>query len=210
MSSIIADDAWEERWKEGRTGWDESASHRSLQSLLESPIADQLDIPKKGRALVPGCGTGYDVHNFARRGLNTTGLDLAPTGVEKAKQWLSSQLFTSGQTDVVCADFFKYKAVEKYDLIYDYTFLCAIPPELRQSWSAQLFKLSSSNATLITLMYPLPPTNNDPPPWPLSTEIYHHLLDESWDLIWSRDVPPEEMRKGGAKGNQKIAVWRKK
>lgn len=45
----------------------------------------------KGRALVPGCGRGYDVIAFGRSGYDSTGLDLSPTGVEQAKALLAVQ-----------------------------------------------------------------------------------------------------------------------
>ncbi|WVQ64217.1 uncharacterized protein L199_002379 [Kwoniella botswanensis] len=210
MANETVDNAWEERWKEGRTGWDQSHSHLSLVSLLRSDLIDKMGIPKKGKALVPGCGTGYDVYTFASVGLDAVGLDLAPTGVGKAREWLSKQPSTSGSTQVVCADFFEYQPQEKYDLIYDYTFLCAIPPTLRHSWASQLTELSNSDARLITLMYPLPPVYNEPPPWPLTVEKYHELLDEHWEMLLDKEVPPEEMRTTGAKGGERIAVWRKR
>ncbi|WWC57494.1 uncharacterized protein I303_100026 [Kwoniella dejecticola CBS 10117] len=210
MTDVGHDNAWEERWQEGRTGWDQSKSHLSLTSLLRSSLVDQLGIPRSGRALVPGCGTGYDVHTFASIGLDAVGMDLAPIGVEKAKMWLSQQAVTEGTAEVVCGDFFEYKTEDKYDLIYDYTFLCAIPPDLHVRWASQMRDLSASNASLITLMYPLPPTDNNPPPWPLTVEKYHQLLDTDWEIIWEKDVPVEERRTSGAKGGERIAVWKRK
>ncbi|WWC90293.1 uncharacterized protein L201_005226 [Kwoniella dendrophila CBS 6074] len=210
MASGEIDTAWEERWQEGRTGWDQSQSHASLVSLLKSDKAGELGIPKKGKALIPGCGTGYDVYTFASSGLHATGMDLAPTGVEKARKWLECQPKTDGIAEVICGDFFNYDVENKFDVIYDYTFLCAIPPALHSSWSSQMNKLSTSNAKLITLMYPLPPTDNKPPPFQVTVELYHELLDEHWELIWIQDVPEDERRKTGAGGSEKIAVWRTK
>lgn len=45
----------------------------------------------KGRALVPGCGRGYDAIAFGKSGYDSTGLDLSPTGVEQAKALLAEQ-----------------------------------------------------------------------------------------------------------------------
>jgi len=41
---------------QGNTGWDQGLSHPELVKLLNSTEADDLAIPKEGRALVPGCG----------------------------------------------------------------------------------------------------------------------------------------------------------
>lgn len=58
---------------------------------------------------------------FARRGLASTGLDVAATGVAAANKWLESN--AEGRTEaakVVQGDFFT-DGGEGYDLIYDYT-----------------------------------------------------------------------------------------
>lgn len=45
----------------------------------------------KGRALVPGCGRGYDSIAFGKSGYDSIGLDLSPTGVEQAKALLAEE-----------------------------------------------------------------------------------------------------------------------
>lgn len=45
----------------------------------------------KGRSLVPGCGRGYDAIAFGKSGYDSTGLDLSPTGVERAEALLAEQ-----------------------------------------------------------------------------------------------------------------------
>ncbi|WVR03034.1 hypothetical protein IAU60_000023 [Kwoniella sp. DSM 27419] len=207
---MTTENPWEERWQQGRTGWDQAKSHPALVSLIQSDRADQLGIPKRGRALVPGCGKGYDVHLFAARGLDSVGLDLASTGVKAAQEWIASQPTTPAKAEVICQDFFAYRPEHTYDLMFDYTFLCAIDPSLRPDWSAQMAHLASAGATLVTLMYPLPPADGQGPPWPLTVELYHELLDDQWDLIHCEDVPPEQMRTTGAKGGEKMGVWRKR
>ncbi|WVQ94377.1 hypothetical protein IAU59_001456 [Kwoniella sp. CBS 9459] len=207
------DNQWEERWQEGRTGWDQSQSHKTLVSFLGSAQADELGVAREGRALVPGCGKGYDVYLLATRGLSAVGLDLAPTGVDAARKWIASQPNTStGNAEVICQDFFSYNPQEKFDVIYDYTFLCALPPDLHPSWATRLAYLTHASSCLITMMYPLPPTSTgqNPPPWPLTVDRYHELLDKDWVLVWSQDVPHEEKRTTGAPGGEKLAVWRRR
>lgn len=73
---------------------------------------------------------------------------------------------------------------------------------------AKLSKASSSTR-LITLQFPL---NGQPggPPFSLSTDIYHELLDEHWEEIWGQEVPEELRRKTGPPGGERLAVWRRK
>lgn len=42
--------------QQGRTGWDQQSAHPALVALLSGPRADELGVPKSGRAVVPGCG----------------------------------------------------------------------------------------------------------------------------------------------------------
>lgn len=62
------------------------------------------------------------------------------------------------------------------------------------------------SSRLITLMFPLNGKDGGPP-YSLSEEIYHQLLDGKWELMWSEDVPQEE-RRPGMLGGEKLAVWR--
>ncbi|GAB0493585.1 hypothetical protein MMPV_004870 [Pyropia vietnamensis] len=73
------------------------------------------------RALVPGCGRGYDVVLLGKSGLFTggvTGLDVAPTGAAAAAAYVAAAGVPAG-VGIECADFFKYEGVPGgYDLIY--------------------------------------------------------------------------------------------
>ncbi len=93
--------------------------------------------PGKSRALVGGCGSGYDCWTLARHGWRVTGLDLSPTAVERAKQLLEEERQQKelwkggGSVEFVCGDFFALPEEEGqlFDLIFDYTvrvFLCVL------------------------------------------------------------------------------------
>lgn len=64
---------------------------------------------------------GYDLELFAKRGLDTTGLDVAKTGVAAANKWLEGRDTGKGKATAVEGDFFKYEPETPFDLIYDYT-----------------------------------------------------------------------------------------
>jgi hypothetical protein len=63
---------------------------------------------------------------------------------------------------------------------------------------------------LVTLMYPL---NGNPlpfgPPFSLTEADYDTLLGKDWEMVWSQAVP-EEMRRKGPPGAEKLAVWKRK
>ncbi|KAK1921131.1 S-adenosyl-L-methionine-dependent methyltransferase [Papiliotrema laurentii] len=207
---------WEDRWQHGRTGWDQSGAHPALVDLLIGESRGKVELPSSGKAVVPGCGRGYDVDLLAKTGLDALGVDISPTGVAEAQRWLGTQPVSPGEGSraVIVADYFAWaKSVQgDWDVLLDYTFLCALPPSLRGQWAATFALLArpAPSTRLITLMYPLHPTplpEADHPPYPLSEEEYHRLLDERWELVYCEPVKPEWKRTVGAPGGEKVGVW---
>ena len=45
----------------------------------------------KGRAFVPGCGRGYEAVAFGKSGYDAIGIDIAPSGIEAARELLAEQ-----------------------------------------------------------------------------------------------------------------------
>ena len=93
------------------------------------------------------------------------------------------------------------------------SFLCALPPSLREDWSRHLTALSkpSPSSRLITLMFPLGlPLDGPGPPYPLSEEEYHRLLNENWEAVWGEGVSTERKRRVGGRGEERLVVWRRR
>lgn len=116
------------------------------------------------RALVPGCGRGYDALLLAQEAqserFHAVGIDISPKAVSAANDWLEAQLKGSSGTapDVSfeTADFFEFELPEgKYDVGYDYTFLCALPPSMRNDWGKRWGQVIGKGGVLVTLMWPL-------------------------------------------------------
>ncbi|XP_040381548.1 probable thiol methyltransferase 2 isoform X2 [Oryza brachyantha] len=139
-------DGWEKSWEAGVTPWDLGKPTPIIEHLVKSGT-----LPK-GRALVPGCGTGYDVVALASPERFVVGLDVSSTAVEKAKQW-SSALPNADYFTFLADDFFEWKPSERFDLIFDYTFFCALHPSLRLAWAETVSRLLKPDGELITLIY---------------------------------------------------------
>ncbi|GJN00890.1 hypothetical protein PR202_ga18113 [Eleusine coracana subsp. coracana] len=75
-------DAWQKSWEAGLTPWDLGKPTPIIEHLVASGT-----LPK-GRALVPGCGMGYDVVALASPERFVVGLDISDAAVKKAKQIL--------------------------------------------------------------------------------------------------------------------------
>lgn len=93
------------------------------------------------------------------------GLDISPTGIAAARARLAAlpEGEVKGKCQFELASFFTYSSDEKFTSIYDYTFLCASPPEQRGEWAAQMKALlAPETGLLITLIYPISETKVHP------------------------------------------------
>ena len=121
-----------------------------------------------------------------------------------------------GLRHFIVADFFKddlssHTSGAGFDVIYDYTFLCAIPPELRPQWSKRMSELLAPDGSLICLESPLAkPPNAAGPPYGLSSELYVQLFKQPGkDVRYAEDgyVAPDERPVDHPSGIVRIAHW---
>jgi len=189
--------AWEQCWKEGITPWDAHGVTPVIAQLLK---AKQL---RDGKALVPGCGSGYDVVAMGSPTRSVIGLDISPTALQQA-QLLAKDAAASQFVQFKNADFFEYSPSFKFDLVFDYTFFCALDPSLRPWWAEKMADLLALDGELITLMFPLD-DHEGGPPFSVSMEAYEQVLGPWGFRLVSCDseIPSIEKRRG----LEKLARW---
>ena len=127
------------------------------------------------RVLVPGCGSGYEVTHFAERGDDVVGLDFADAAVERAQRTLGK--FADR---VRKADFFALDEAP-FDLVYERTFLCALPRDVWPQWGARIPTLVRPGGRLAGFFFF--DDNQRGPPFGIAAERLHQLLDENFQLI---------------------------
>jgi SAM-dependent methyltransferase len=170
---------WETAWQMNLTPWD-------LKGTIAPPLVDAIksDIidPQSKRALVPGCGSGYECFFLRESGFSTvTGLDLSKTAIDAANAQLQKYpKINDIQFEV--ADFFTYSS-ENYDFIFDYLFFAALDPPLREKWAISMRRLiTPQTGILATLIFPLKQPHDDPskgPPYPVTLEDYDKVLSKN-------------------------------
>jgi SAM-dependent methyltransferase len=142
---------WDVLWKEGvarGTRFDTAGSSPALVDLLK-----QGGLPQ-GKALVPGCGRGYDAIAFAAFGYHAVGMDLSDTAVKEAQLVAAErQDEVTGTLEFSVGNFFEHQG--QYDVIWDLTFLCAINPAAREAWAKQMKALLSPQGVLLTYIFPI-------------------------------------------------------
>ncbi|KAA8628682.1 hypothetical protein SMACR_04109 [Sordaria macrospora] len=161
---------------------------------------------RQPKAFVPGCGRGYDVVMLALHGYDTYGLDVSEKAVETAREYAANELrdpsaynfkdastltcsperATCGTANFLVGNFFERewesllatKDGHKFDLIYDYTFLCALSSDMRRDWALRMSELLAPNGILVCLEFPLYKDPRLPrPPWGLK-DVHWNLLAE--------------------------------
>lgn len=223
---------WDDLWKKSLTPWDRAGPSEALrdailsqnQNLFGSPINKLATTTttmtgqqqQRKKALVPGCGRGYDVLSLASLGYDTFGLDGSENAITAARKLeaeeiscesdayrLRDPLIGKGKVQFITGDFFHNDFLtaittttthgdsnisnnnintipttdEKFDLIFDYTFLCALPRELRPPWAKRMSELLAPDGFLVCLEWPLQKSPKEGgPPHGLSAELYEELL----------------------------------
>ncbi len=195
--------SWETAWEEGRTPWDAGDSPPVLQALVESGA-----LPT-GRALVPGAGRGYDVLTLAGPERSVVGLDLAPVAKARFEE-LAADHPHRDQMEYVVEDAFIYAPPSPFDLVWDYTFLCALDPPMRPTWAAMMDRLlHPERGELLALIFPVVP-DADPqsgPPYPMTPELVTALVDPFLELV---SVDPVRASKPGREGKEFLGRYRRR
>ena len=186
---------WNEMWRKKVTPWDRGTPNPALADTLEAH-SQYFGGRGKKRALVPGCGRGYDVFLLTAHGYDAFGLDSSPLAIESAQALVGAEghgeeqryplhkgVESRGQATFVKGDFFADEFLAEtdgggtFDLIYDYTFLCALPPALRPKWAKRMSELLAEDGCLVCVEFPL---QKEPrmggPPHGLTKELYEELL----------------------------------
>jgi SAM-dependent methyltransferase len=150
------------------------------------------------RVLVPGCGSGYEVRFFAERGDDVLGIDFSDSAIERARQTLV------GFADRIRkADFFALDE-PPFDLVYERTFLCALPRALWPQWGARIAALVRAGGRLAGFFF----FDDNPrgPPFGISEARLHELLDPHFAL--REDVPiPSAQSVPVLAGRERWQVW---
>ncbi|KAI1084975.1 S-adenosyl-L-methionine-dependent methyltransferase [Whalleya microplaca] len=224
----VSTDAYSSRWNscytEEFTPWDRGGPSPALYDLLKGK-PELFAFPSeevRKTALVPGCGRGYDVLLLSSFGFDVIGLDLSPAAQEEAKKIAENaaakglgelQGNRRGSVTWILGDFFKDDWLreanvpgDKFDLIFDYTFFCALHPSFRPAWAKRHASLLAPDSRLVCLEFPSEKDVTAPgPPWPSPPHAYLAYLsrpgekvptDEHHGVIQNENMPA---RDGGLK-----------
>lgn len=156
-----------------------------------------------GRALVPGCGRGYDVTALATPDRYALGVDIVELAIQVANERLagltSDECLCKPNAEFKMVSFFDLpndKPEDLFDFIYDYTFLCALDPSVRIAWATKMAQLTKQGGLALTVIYPICDKEGGPP-FKMSLELLSELLiPAGFECLELRMLPSELCHEG--------------
>ncbi len=176
-----APDFWNERYAAGRTPWDHCGVPAALARFLARSPGN------RARVLIPGCGSGYEVVAFAGAGYDVTALDFSPPAIARARTCVGP----AHADRIVEGNFFTHNLpAGSFDLIYERTFWCALPPTRWPEIAARTAALLKPGGTLVGLFYF--GEKDDGPPFGFSPGEPEGLFGPRFHLDVDEPVPAPE------------------
>jgi protein-L-isoaspartate O-methyltransferase len=169
-------DFWTVRYATGKTPWD----FGGVPAALESFLAGSSTL---GKVLIPGCGSGYEIQAFHTVGYDVTGIDFSPAAIDQAKRVLGVLA-----ERVILGDFFAHDFGGRcFDLIYERTFLCSMPPSRWPDYANRVADLLSVGGRLVGIFL-YGEQSSSGPPYPLTERQAEKLFESRFRLARSESV----------------------
>lgn len=161
---------WTEKYKAGYTGWD-----IGYVSIPFKEYIDQLT-DKNLKILIPGAGNSYEAEYLHQSGFqNVYVVDIS----EIPLQNLANRVPDFPKEKLLHQDFFTLE--DRFDLILEQTFFCALNPNLREAYVSKMNELLKPTGKLVGLLFNIP-LNQDQPPFGGDENEYRSLFDKKFDI----------------------------
>ncbi|WP_179346394.1 methyltransferase domain-containing protein [Winogradskyella ursingii] len=161
---------WQNRYIEKETAWNVGSISTPLKTYI-----DQLK-NKELKILIPGAGNAYEAEYLWNQGFkNVYVLDIAEAPLNN----LSNRVPNFPKKQLVNADFFAFE--DKFDLILEQTFFCALQPSLRERYVDKMHQLLNLQGKLAGLLFQFELTESGPP-FGGSKKEYVNLFKEQFEI----------------------------
>lgn len=148
---------------------------------LECRLADDpaLGTGRVGSVFVPGAGTGNDAEALARVGWQVTAVDFAEAVVPA----LRDRLGPFGGS-VTAGDALTMESGDRFDVVFDHTFFCAIDPARRPEFGAMCRRVLEPGGSVMSIVFPIDrPEADGGPPWRVDVESVSDALGRRFELV---------------------------
>ncbi len=124
---------WQGRFEHSDTPWELGHASSALFEAQEALSAAGIPLPHGSSVVIPGCGTGSDAIELARRGFRVTAIDWSPHAIAGLRD---RAIATSVESEItpVAGNFFEVPP-RTVDALAEHTFFCAIDPSMRGAYA---------------------------------------------------------------------------
>ena len=166
---------------------------------------------------MPGCGRGYAVRALSKGGRSVVGVDISKTACEAASSFLPSpeEMEGCGPCEYLNCSFFDIQPDNvggQFDFAYDYTFLCALDPDMREKWAVTYARLLTDEGKLFTAVFPIGDRSGGPP-YAMTVELVEKLLSpHGFKKVFEKELGENEAHENRYNGpmNTTFCVWSRK
>jgi len=164
---------WNRRYEQNDTPWDKGEAHPVLRAEIARGALS-------GRVLVPGCGTGHDVRELARCGLEVVGIDVAPLALERARAHVPA-----GNEVYALEDLFALPSQwhGAFDGVFEHTCFCAIDPARRSQYVEAVAGALRPGGHFLAVFFMDPGNDGDGPPFGCSVGELEKLFSRRFRLL---------------------------
>jgi len=183
---------WESRYRDHVTPWDAGKTPERLRVYART-------LKPGARILIPGCGSAYEAAYLAQQGFDVLAIDFSPAALAAACNILRDR------RDIAkLADFFVFEFDDRFDVIYERAFLCALPRTSWRDYAARCAQLLKPGGLIAGFFF----FDDTPrgPPFGTSTAELEALLGADFTLV--EDSPVADSIPVFA-GKERWMVWEK-
>ena len=204
--------SWDQHWQDNVTPWDGGAAAPALLEFLKNHSVEGKVV------LTPGVGRGWDSFALAKAGARVIANDLAPSAERHFVRARNAQGLAAKQVQLVIGDFFELgpelaqkasSEARSFDMIWDYTFLCALPRDLHDQWVTQTAALLRPGGTLAHLCFPIAPNKprDQGPPFALEPDEVINEASRAFELVERRRPQASH---AGREGKEELLIFKKR
>ena len=142
MNQNLNKEYWDTRYNQNQTSWDASEITTPLKEYFDELTNKDIKI------MIPGAGNAQEAEYLFKQGFSdVTVLDISRNPLNNLQDRVPG--FPSGK--LICEDFFKHE--DKYQLIVEQTFFCALDPSLRKSYVQKMASLLVPGGKLVGVLF---------------------------------------------------------
>jgi SAM-dependent methyltransferase len=161
---------WTERYDAGKDGWD--------LGCISPPIKEYIDqlTNKDIKILIPGAGNSHEAEYIHNQGFtNLYVCDISNVPLDN----LQERVTTFPVDNLIYGNFFEIQ--DKFDLVLEQTFFCALNPSLRQDYIEQMSKIIKPKGNLIGLLFSME-FDREGPPFGGVMNNYKAMFSKKFDI----------------------------